>query len=104
MQLKQQQEQQQQQYYQYYNDRFRSNFISSPTIQNDKNVIRIDHLSDDDEDEYNKDTQIQPNNMIYMDINGKKAIVDNNLNGLPLELRPGEHKPRIPDFVLENSE
>lgn len=106
LQLKQQQEQQQQQqqYFQYYNDRFRSNFIPSPTIQHDKNVIRIDHLSDDDEDEYNKDTQIQSNNMIYMDINGKKAIVDNNLNGLPLELRPGEHKPRIPDFVLENSE
>ena len=47
---------------------------------------------------------MQSNNTIYMDINGKKAIVGSNLSGLPLELRPGDYKPRIPDFVLENSE
>lgn len=67
-----------------------------------KNVVRIDHLSDDEEDE--DVAEVRSGNVVFMDINGKKAIVDGNLNGLPLELRPGEHKPRIPDFVLENSE
>ncbi|CAO0800140.1 unnamed protein product [Mucor circinelloides] len=99
--LQLQQQQQQQQYYQFYNNRFGSNSSSSPTMPQNKNVVRIDHLSDDEDED---DAEMRSDNVVYMDINGKKAIVDANLNGLPLELRPGEHKPRIPDFVLENSE
>ncbi|KAL9551785.1 hypothetical protein PS6_004843 [Mucor atramentarius] len=100
-QQQQQLQQQQQQYYQFYNNRFGSNSSSSPTMPQNKNVVRIDHLSDDEDED---DAEMRSDNVVYMDINGKKAIVDANLNGLPLELRPGEHKPRIPDFVLENSE
>ncbi|OAC98336.1 hypothetical protein MUCCIDRAFT_115252 [Mucor lusitanicus CBS 277.49] len=100
--LQLQQQQQQQQYRQFYNSRFGSYSNPSTTMPQNKNVVRIDHLSDDDDDE--DDAGMRSNNVVFMDINGKKAIVDGNLNGLPLELRPGEHKPRIPDFVLENSE
>ncbi|KAK4515105.1 coq1 putative hexaprenyl diphosphate synthase [Mucor velutinosus] len=99
--LQLQQQQQQQQYYQFYNNRFGSHSSPSTSMPQNKNVVRIDHLSDDDDDE--DSVEMKPGNMVFIDINGKKAIVDETLNGLPLELRPGEHKPRIPDFVLENS-
>ncbi|KAI8636773.1 hypothetical protein BD408DRAFT_425551 [Parasitella parasitica] len=100
--LQTQQQQQQQQYYQFYGNRFESNFNPLSTRQHDKNVVRIDHLSDDENED--TDIQMQSNDTIYVDVNGKKAIINGYLNGLPLELRPGEHKPRIPDFVLKDPE
>lgn len=38
-----------------------------------------------------------------LDANGQ-VIIDVDENGLPMEIRPGENKPRIPTFVLGNSE
>jgi hypothetical protein len=41
---------------------------------------------------------------MLLDSNGNQPIIDIDQNGLPMELRPGENKLRIPQFVLENSE
>lgn len=41
--------------------------------------------------------------LMSLDANGR-IIINVDQNGLPMEIRPGENKPRIPTFVLENPE
>ncbi|KAG2236220.1 hypothetical protein INT48_008580, partial [Thamnidium elegans] len=53
------------------------------------------NLSDEEEEENDS--------IMTLDSNGK-PIINVDRNGLPMEIRPGENKPRIPDFVLKNSE
>jgi hypothetical protein len=63
--------------------------------------VRVDDinqfLSDDDDNQIDIDPH-----RIFRDANGRTLV--ENFDGLPLELKPGESKPRIPDFVLDNSE
>ena len=40
---------------------------------------------------------------MVLDMHGK-PIIDIDQNGLPIEIRPGDNKPRIPQFVLQNPE
>ncbi|KAI9472008.1 MAG: hypothetical protein EXX96DRAFT_343922 [Benjaminiella poitrasii] len=74
-------------YYQFYNPQIPPQTENT----NDPNIIRIDDLdqflSDDEE------------NSSYMETNEQGRLID---QGLLLELKPGEKKPRIPDFVLSN--
>lgn len=67
--------------------------------QHNKNVVRIDDINEFLSDDGQEETA---NDSMYMDTNGK-PIFDNDANGLPIEVRPGESKPRIPDFVLDSS-
>jgi hypothetical protein len=63
--------------------------------------VRIDDISQYLSDEDDEQIDIDPHRVLR-DANGRTLI--ENLDGLPLELKPGESKPRIPDFVLDNSE
>ncbi|GAA5798155.1 hypothetical protein HPULCUR_003555 [Helicostylum pulchrum] len=57
------------------------------------------NISDDEEEEEEEVND----SMMTLDSDGK-PIINVDRNGLPMEIRPGENKPRIPDFVLKNSE
>jgi hypothetical protein len=65
-----------------------------------KNVVRINNINDF----LQEDEQQQQEGMPFMPVD-KPTLVEVNFNGavLPLELRPGDTQPRIPDFVLQNS-
>lgn len=54
----------------------------------------------DEEEEEEEDL----NTYMTLDTTNGKPLIDIDANGLPVELRPGENKPRIPQFVLENPE
>ncbi|KAI9351688.1 hypothetical protein BD770DRAFT_445765 [Pilaira anomala] len=62
-------------------------------------------LADDEEEgeEEEEDEEEEEEDMMPLDTNGK-PIIDLDRNGLPVEIRPGENKPRIPDFVLKSTE
>ncbi|OBZ91627.1 hypothetical protein A0J61_00353 [Choanephora cucurbitarum] len=68
---------------------------------NNKHVIHINNMDqflDNDEE----DTEvIDASHVIHTENDGRQAIVE---NGLPLVWTPGDKKPRIPDFVLTQSE
>jgi hypothetical protein len=65
-----------------------------------KNVVRINNINDF----LQEDEQQQQEGMSFMPVD-KPTLVEVNFDGavLPLELRPGDNQPRIPDFVLQNS-
>ncbi|KAI8997579.1 hypothetical protein BDB01DRAFT_771650 [Pilobolus umbonatus] len=69
--------------------------------ERNKYSVRIEDMDDFLEDEQD-DSDIS-NDMVEID---KTTLVESVINGsvLPMELRPGEHKLRIPDFVLHDSE
>jgi hypothetical protein len=56
------------------------------------------HLQDEGDYEDEEQTYMMP-----LDTNGK-TLLDVDQNGLPMELKPGDNKFRIPDFVLKNTE
>lgn len=57
----------------------------------------------DDEEEGEEEDEEEEEDMMPLDTNGK-PMIDLDRNGLPVEIRPGENKPRVPDFVLKNAE
>lgn len=67
-----------------------------------KNVVHINNMDQFlDNDEEDDAEIIDASHVVYTDDHGKTAIVE---NGLPLVWTPGDRKPRIPDFVLSQSE
>lgn len=63
--------------------------------------MRIDDINKFLSDEEDEQIDIDPH-MIHRGANGTTLVED--LDGLPLEVKPGENKPRVPDFVLKNTE
>ncbi|KAI8990755.1 hypothetical protein BDF20DRAFT_789142, partial [Mycotypha africana] len=68
------------------------------------NVIHIDDMDrflkeDDVETSKKRDHKYK---IMHTILNGK-TVYDSDVNGLPLEMRAGESKPRIPEFVLKNT-
>lgn len=63
----------------------------------------VKHATAFDEQEEEEEDYQQQQNMMPIDT-GDKLLFDVDRNGLPMELKPGDNKFRVPDFVLNNSE
>ncbi|CAO3616341.1 unnamed protein product [Mucor hiemalis] len=90
----------------------RKKFISEESFAKDMAAMSLDTMTpammqqtqqsstQDEEEEEEEDL----NTYMTLDTTNGKPLIDIDANGLPVELRPGENKPRIPQFVLENPE
>lgn len=78
----------------------RYNLRSNSIVENDGTVK---HATAFDEQEEEEEDYQQQQNMMPIDT-GDKLLFDVDRNGLPMELKPGDNKFRVPDFVLNNSE
>ncbi|RCH95970.1 hypothetical protein CU098_011326, partial [Rhizopus stolonifer] len=68
-----------------------------PIVNQSKNVVRIDDMN-----QFLAENQDKEDFMpIVVD---HKIWVDDGDSGLPLEICPGDERPRVPGFVLRNSE
>ncbi|CAO3685525.1 unnamed protein product [Rhizopus stolonifer] len=77
------------------NQRILSN--KPPIVDQNKNVVRIDDIN-----QFLAENQDKEDFMpIVVD---HKIWVDDGDSGLPLEICPGDERPRVPSFVLRNSE
>ncbi|CEG63608.1 hypothetical protein RMATCC62417_00725 [Rhizopus microsporus] len=65
-------------------------------ITSNKNVVRIDDINQFLEE------QEEENDMMPLVVD-HTILIDDDACGLPLELNPGNSKPKIPQFVLSNS-
>jgi hypothetical protein len=82
----------------------RYNLRSSSIVGDDGTVKPTTQQSiDHEEDEEDEEDEQGYNNTMILDNDGK-PLFDVDRNGLPMEMKPGDNKFRVPDFMLSNSE
>ncbi|KAG2204959.1 hypothetical protein INT47_002583, partial [Mucor saturninus] len=79
----------------------RKKFISEESFAREMAAMTLDPMHPQVY-QFTEDPSSEPEFM-SLDANGQ-VIIDVDENGLPMEIRPGENKPRIPNFVLGNPE